>query len=206
MGSYSDLSITIRRKDLSPVTKEDLEKFECYFYEDLMDIRWREETCNPYICSDGLYIFASCIIKWALERQDFQQFASENPHLQIEIIENSEHDGGTNTRYLYEGDLFEVCSEVRYFEEPRKINWRDSVSSYAKLMDNPKFLRAFGYQIMYALQDMISNTGSEELGEYVIQSMVSRPEGEDMFSAVVGWEIDDLIARANDDLKGQEEK
>lgn len=206
MGSYSDLNITIRRKDLTPVTEEDLVKFENYFYEDFREIRWHEETFRPRLCSDKQSIFASCTIKWTLERQDFQQFASENPHLQIEIMENSEHDGGTNTRYLYEGDIFEVCDEVHYFEEPKKINWRNSVSPYEKLLDNPRFLSAFGYQIMYALQDMIGNTGSEELGEYVIKSLVSRPEGEDMFSAVVGWALDDLVARTNDSLEEQEDK
>lgn len=206
MGSYSDLNITIRRKDLTPITKEDLEKFECYFFEDFRDIRWREETCHPLICSDKQSIFASCTIKWTLERQDFQQFASENPHLQIEIMENSEHDGGTNTRYLYEGDLFEVCREERHFEEPVKIDWKKGYSPYEKLLNNPKFLKAFGYQIMYALQDMISNTGCEELGKYVIQSVISCPEGEDMFSAVVGWTLDDLIARTNDSLEEQEDK
>ena len=206
MGSYSDLDITIRRKDLTPVTKEDLEKFERYFFEDFRDIRWREETCHPFTCSDKQNIFASCTIKWTLERQDFQQFASDNPHLQIEIMENSEHDGGTNTRYLYEGDIFEVCDEVRYFEEPKKINWRYSVSPYEKLLNNPKFLEMFGYQINCALQDMLQNTTDEELGEYVIKSLVDHPEGEDMFSAVVGWALDDLIARTNDSLEEQEDK
>lgn len=206
MGSYSDLNITIRRKDLTPVTKQDLEKFERFFFEDFRDIRWCEETCHPFICSDKQSIFSSCMIKWTLDRQDFQQFASENPHLQIEIMENSEHDGGTETRYLYEGDIFEVCDEVRYFEEPKKISWPSNHSPYEKFLNNPKFLNAFGYQIMCAFQNMIGNTGSEELGEYVVKSLVSRPEGEDMFSAVVGWALDDLIARTNDSLEEQEDK
>ena len=125
MGSFSELNITIRRKDLTPVTKEDLESFKRYFFEDFRDLRWREETCNPHICTDKKEIFAACVIKWTLEEEDFQPFARKHPHLQIEVMENSEHDGGTNTRYLFEGDLFEECQEVRFFEEPKLIDWKE---------------------------------------------------------------------------------
>lgn len=211
MGSYSDLNITIRRKDLTPITKEDLEKFERFFFEDFRDIRWREETCHPFICSDKQSIFASCTIKWTLERQDFQQFASENPHLQIEIMENSEHDGGTETRYLYEGDIFEVCDEVRYFEEPKKINWKHGSVERAltenkalnECIKKTGFFKWFGEALRNVFQDDCFT--SYELGEAVSKALCQESV-EEMFEAMTGWDIERIIWEWEQHKKYMEEK
>lgn len=122
--SISYLNITVRRKDKTPVTRDDLERFDEYFFGDF----GAYESCStisPYICNDGIHIFASCEARWGYDERAMKLFASENPHLQIEIMEEYTDGDYSNFRHLYEGDLYEMCEEVRYFEQPKLIDWKE---------------------------------------------------------------------------------
>lgn len=202
MACYSNINITIRRKDRTPVTIDDLQHFEEHCYENLQKTGIWDD---PHICTDGCSIHASFQIYHTLEEEDILEFSRRYPELQIEVIEECDDCDVGNTRYLFEGNVCEMLCETKCFERPQIIDWPDSVSPYGKLLNNSKFLNQLGYHIICALQDMMDNTTSKELGEYVIESLANYPLGEDMFSAVVGWAIDDLIARANDSLEEREE-
>ena len=206
MSCMTILNAEIRRKDGKPVSDQDLMDFE----EAWMAISWAETYDHPHIAISNHNqhrIFASGAVWHSFESADMRDFAKSHPHLQMEILADCDDMDVGNTRILYEGDVVEELCEVKFFEKPEKIKWDDSVSPYEKLLGNPKFLDMLGYHISCALQDMLENTGHEELGEYVIRSVIANPiAGDDMFSAVVGWDLDDLIARANDSLEEQEDK
>ncbi len=125
MGYYSAENITIRRKDRKPVTQEDLTSFEQFFHDDFAEDFWSEVFCDPHICHNGMEIFAGCTIKWNINGDEMTPFAKANPHLQIEIRESSDSDDVGRTRYLYEGDLYEELHEIRHYEEPKMIDWKE---------------------------------------------------------------------------------
>ena len=122
MSYYSNLSITVRRKDKSPVTKEDLEKFEHFFFD---EFETSEVHSNPHMCNDGKYIDACCQIYKDLEEEEILIFSRENPHLQIEVIEECEDYDIGNSRMLFEGEISEILGEVTYFEKPTLIEWEE---------------------------------------------------------------------------------
>lgn len=125
MGFYSEENITIRRKDGNPVTHEDLTGFDQFFHSDTFEEIWKEVYCEPHICFNGMEIYAGFMTSCALDGNEIIPFAKANPHLQIELIESSESEEIGKTRFLYEGELYEELHEIRYFEEPKMIDWKE---------------------------------------------------------------------------------
>ena len=200
MSCMTILNAEVRRKDGRPVSDQDLMDFE----EAWMAISWAETYDHPHIAISNHNqhrIFASGAVWHSFESADMRDFAKSHPHLQMEILADCEDLDVGNTRILYEGDVVEELFEVKFFEKPEKIKWDDAPSPYKKLLDDADFCTCLGEQIMYAIQDMLDNENKRDLAQYVLESVIKYPAaGEDMFSAVVGWALDDLIARANDSL------
>lgn len=122
MSNYTMVAIEIRRADRNPVFENDLNDFEKLF-DDFDDLGWCERYDYPHICTDGKRIHASGMLYHSFEECNLGDFAETHPHLQIEVIEEGEYG---KARHLFEGELYECCGEVSYFEPPVLIDWKEN--------------------------------------------------------------------------------
>ena len=197
MSTYSELTITVRRKDRSPVTQEDLSKFEDFFYNS--DLYRTEIYSIPHICTNEKEICASCAIKHTLEPAAVLVFSISNPHLQIEVMEICDDDEVGKTRYLFEGVVWEMLEQNLEFEEPKSIDWpighvhvpedRRKLADYAS---EPGFFQWFGEQIRNCYKD--DSEPEDSFAEMVTSAYLS-DSAEALFIGLVGWSLEDLLDR-----------
>ena len=197
MSAYSELTITVRQKDRTPITQEDLSKFEDFFYNG--DLYRTGTFSNPHICHDGKEILTSCEIKHTLEPAAVLVFSIANPHLQIEVIESCDDEDVGMTRYLFEGVVWEMLEQNREFEEPKSIDWpighvhipedRRKLSDY---VNEPGFFQWFGEQIRNCYQD---DCEPEDSFAEMVTSAYLSDSAEALFIGLVGWSLADLLDR-----------
>lgn len=197
MSAYSELTITVRRKDRRPVTQEDLSKFEDFFNNG--DLYRTATFSSPHICNDGKEILTSCEIKHTLEPAAVLVFSIANPHLQIEVIESCDDEDVGMTRYLFEGVVWEMLEQNREFEEPKSIDWpighvhvpedRRKLADYAS---EPGFFQWFGEQIRNCYKD--DSEPEDSFAEMVTSAYLS-DSAEALFIGLVGWSLEDLLDR-----------
>lgn len=118
---YFVVSVTIRRKDRSPVSFSELADFD----EAFRGMIWLEIVEDPHITDNGLYIGAAGVFRDGVDKDVYHEYAMKYPQLQIEAIEEPEDNlsGVTSCRYLFEGDVSEECYEERRYQEPELIDW-----------------------------------------------------------------------------------
>lgn len=201
MSTYSELNITVRRKDRMPVTDEDLRKFEEFYYD--RDCLYATEFhSDPHICTNGMEMFANCQIKHTLEPDPVLRFSKDNPHLQIELMEFCEDEDVGDSRYLFEGAVWELLSQNREFEEPKTIDWPighihmpEEHKKLADCVNEPGFFQFLGENIRNSYQDDCEPDDS--FAEMVTSAYLS-DSVEALFLALVGWSLTDLIERWNE--------
>lgn len=203
--AFCYLSAGIFREDRKPISKRDLNDFTALWMKFYDPKGWYGS--KPSFTPNQTMIWADYSCSGVFEVEAFAAFAESHPHLQMEVIERFEDYDENEIRHLYQGDLYEELRELRFFEKPKRIFWRnDWVEQDPRLADK-EFLREFGEMILLALEDMKDNTTCEELGEYVVRSLRYYQEpAEDMFSAVVGWDAEELINRTKENIRLRKEE
>lgn len=73
---------------------------------------------------DGTCIYARADVGRDFNPAFLTPFMMTHPDLQMEIIEE-DYDSDSKCRYLLENDVIEELPEVRYFTEPKLIDWPD---------------------------------------------------------------------------------
>ena len=121
MSATTYLNFTVRRADGQKLTENDIDSF-CDFIDELMDGRCSYLE-HPHIATCGKCAYGSCEYFWTFEESDIMPFAEQHPDLQIELIEEYQ-DGDRGIRCLYQGDVMEMITEVRYFPDPERIPWK----------------------------------------------------------------------------------
>lgn len=206
--AFCYLSACILREDRKPISQQDLDDFTVVWMKHYDPMDWYgTKPCFLCNCTMISADYNDHGYFEHFEKEDFAAFAKSHPHLQMEVIERFEDYDENEIRHLYQGDLYEELHELRFFEKPKRIFWRnDWVEQDPRLADK-EFLREFGEMILLALEDMKDNTTCEELGEYVVRSLRYYQEpAEDMFSAVVGWDAEELINRTKENIRLRKEE
>lgn len=202
---YTRISATVIRQDGKVHEQKDLDDFSQF---------WKD-TYNPGKYNGGMPdLFTTQKEIWAdfdgyfrFEASDLFDFAQSHPHLIIKITERTEEDGGTETDHLYHGCLYESLDEIRYMPQPTTISWPRSYSHNNTFLNNKTFLEVFGEMVMLSLEDMMQNTTNEDLGKYIFESLGWQEGNEHlMFSAIVGWDIGELIRRTNEALEERKDE
>lgn len=120
MSEMNYLNLTVRRVDRSELSPDELEQFSAFFDREIMgggigkktivETNWKEMYVYFEVCG----LFDETVIS---------PFAELHPEYQIELIKESSEDGDA-IRCLYQGDIMEILTEVRYFPEPERIQWK----------------------------------------------------------------------------------
>lgn len=121
MSAITYLNFTVRRVDRMPISQEDIDFFADFIDEEMISNSSSVEF--PQIATDHKAMCAFCEWYGIYEESDMMQFAEAHPEYQIELIEEcSECD--SMIRCLYQGDIMEMTTEVRYFPDPQRIPWK----------------------------------------------------------------------------------
>ena len=121
MSTTTYLNFTVRRADGHNMSESDIDSF-CDFIDRLM-----ESQCayleHPHVATCGKSAYGSCEYYGVFEESDMVPYAESHPDLQMELIEESS-DGDKAIRCLYQGDVMEMTTEIRYFPDPVRIPWK----------------------------------------------------------------------------------
>lgn len=114
MGAYSGWTIEAKadlgtRCALLMALEDDLGVSADSWLKDENGVCWFEHY--SYYAED--YV-TSCVTKFALEHPD------------AIIMVTVEYEDGTHARFLYHGDESEYVSEIRTWEQPKRIKWEGS--------------------------------------------------------------------------------
>ena len=180
-----------------------MEDFSAFWKEHYNPCRWNGGM--PELSKNEKEIWASYNNYARFDEDEVAGFAKSHPHLMIRVSVSGETEP-CDTVYLYQGCLSEELNEIRYIPNSQVIDWPEDYSPYSAELKDEKFLHFFGDHVSMALDDMLQNTSFVKLAKLILAS-VGFHEGNEhrMFSAIVGWNIEELVKRAKESQKEWEE-
>lgn len=118
---YANFSIRTKAPNGS-VTEKELDSFN-----EIWDANYKGYTDDApslykHFASDGVSIYARADVGRNFDPSFMLEFTKAHPHLQMEVIEE-DYDEDSRCRYLLEGEILEKLNEVRYYEQPKLIDW-----------------------------------------------------------------------------------
>ena len=117
----------------------------------------------------------------------------------MEIYESCDDECVGETRYLFEGRIYEILNQNREFEEPSRIDW--PIGQVVVPEDKIELARCANEEGFYewlgtTLRDIFRDDSEPDhsLGQFVTSAYLGG-SCEDVFTALVGWSIPDLLER-----------
>ena len=199
------INVVVRRADGQKIDQKDLEDFAAFWREHYNPGRYNGSM--PELLNNRCEIYADYNNYATFDAQDAVEFAKAHPHLMLRFTVTGEAYERGQTDYLYHGDLFERLDEVCTMPSPKLINWPRMETPYSRLMKtDDRFLFVFGGFVTSALHSMMNFNSNEKLAKKILEA-VDWSEGKDreMFKAIVGVELDELVERAKQYLRDLED-
>ena len=193
---YIYISVVVRMADGRKIGQKDLEDFSV-FWKEHYDPGLHNGSM-PDLLYDGQEIFAEYDNYATFDPADAVGFAVAHPHLMLRFTVTGDEYEGLQTDYLYHGELFERLDEISIMPSSKIVKWNRMNSPYSHLMEtDDHFLFFFGGFVISALHSMMNFNSYEKLAKRILET-VDWGAGKDleMFEAIVGVELDELVERA----------
>lgn len=197
MSSYIYINAAVRRADSGEISQKDFEDFHAFWKENFDPGRWNGDL--PCYSNDKSELWADYDNYRSFDSGEFFEFAESHPHLMIRVTVRSEDSPeGDCTDYLYHGSLYEELDEIRTMPLPRVVNWPRDCKPYDYLeKESEHFLFMFGGYVISALENMLKWNSYEKIARRILDTVdFQRGPTHDMFEAIVGKRLDEIIEQA----------